>query len=104
MADQQEQRIGYAHDTPSAASETPDVPPEAVVDERRRRERANIHGMQGAGTSAGPERPRPDPAEPGAPTVSGKSEFGPGDRPLAPDYPAPHGADRTDKDTGGRAR
>jgi hypothetical protein len=80
-----DQRRGYAGQSPAdlaplVADEMPDADPE----ERRERERATFHGMQGADTSAGPERPSHEELPGGAPTVSGRSEFVDG-QPAAPE-------------------
>ncbi len=86
MPSHDDQRRGYRGDTPSGQDETMTPEPDAVVDERRRVEEANILGMQGAGTSAtGEASPRKKaPPRQAAPTVSGLSEFDAAGRPIAP--------------------
>ncbi|HET8629796.1 MAG TPA: hypothetical protein VFL91_20445, partial [Thermomicrobiales bacterium] len=77
---------GYAGQTPADLAElVPPAMPDADPEERRERERATFHGMQGADTSAGPERrSHRDLPGGGAPTVSGRSEFEDG-YPAAPE-------------------
>ncbi|HET8632490.1 MAG TPA: hypothetical protein VFL91_34110 [Thermomicrobiales bacterium] len=81
-----DQRRGYAGQTPADLAElVPPAMPNASPEERRERERATFHGMQGADTSAGPERPSHEELPGGgAPTVSGRSEFVDG-QPAAPE-------------------